>query len=192
MNLFVHLVNSWTNQPNYEATSTAAALAGFIEAPNWATSRQVIEQHPELLGDLAEAMLARAAEALDVRLPQRQSLLDHLTLLWHCRRKGIDAAFASLSSSSDDRGASRSDAHALVAAIHQFVFAPTRLVSRRVLDEHPGLLSDQAEFIMANAVRTLPPEASPACRQYMLEGLRLLRSCRQMGTDAAFAALGPR
>lgn len=31
---FEHLVNSWTDQPNYKSMSTAGALGAFIDAAN--------------------------------------------------------------------------------------------------------------------------------------------------------------
>jgi hypothetical protein len=186
MNLFLHLANSWSENADYDARSMAGAIAAFVEAPNWAASRQVVKAHPELLSELAEAILSRGAEAADADSPLRQSLLDHLQLLWACRERGVDAAFARLTNESDRANDStRVDPSALVATLNEFVFAPTPVISRRVLDRHPELLSDEAEFIMANAERVVHPDARP----YIQSGHSLLRRCREIGVDAAYAEL---
>lgn len=73
--------------------SIFAAFQEFITAPNWADSRRVLEQHPELLSDQADALLEQLAQAQEN--PQlRQMVEEHHALLRRCREVGVQLAFA--------------------------------------------------------------------------------------------------
>ncbi len=74
-------------------------LQQFIQAPTWVDSRRVVEIHPELLTDDADALITQLA-ATQNNDSARQIVLDYHTLLCHCRDVGIEAAFAEKVSSS--------------------------------------------------------------------------------------------
>ncbi len=74
-----------------------AAIQAFVNAPDWAASRRIVEAQPDLLlSDEAEAIfeenIARAGQEGDQR--RADYLRQHLDLLRACRREGIAAAFA--------------------------------------------------------------------------------------------------
>jgi len=70
----------------------AYTLMSLLNAATWDDAQRIVEQHPELLREAAEAMLgvmeaAQSAEAVRV-------LRQHRELLRHCRELGISRAFA--------------------------------------------------------------------------------------------------
>jgi CHAT domain-containing protein/tetratricopeptide (TPR) repeat protein len=68
------------------------AVDAFVNADSWAESRSVVEAHPELLTDEADALLAQLIEAQDDGRATR-ILEEHRRLLARCRAEGVDAAF---------------------------------------------------------------------------------------------------
>jgi len=75
------------------------ALLALIQAETWEESRRILESHPELLTDEADAVLrqlidtARAhGDEAALRIFER-----HRALLRRCREVGIEQAFAELS-----------------------------------------------------------------------------------------------
>jgi hypothetical protein len=76
--------------------SLLRALQAFIGADTWGKSQQVVEAHPELLGDEALATLNRLIAAARTQGDEAGTriLLEHRDLLRRCREVGIPAAFA--------------------------------------------------------------------------------------------------
>ncbi|KPL21530.1 MAG: hypothetical protein AMJ93_09430 [Anaerolineae bacterium SM23_84] len=70
-------------------------ILAFIRAENWAESKRIVAQHPELLTDEADVLLA---QLITVQTDERAVswLTGHRELLRHCRAEGVDAAFALL------------------------------------------------------------------------------------------------
>ena len=68
-------------------------LQQFLQAPTWPDSRHIVETHPELLTDDADALLGQLREAQETE-DVRQTIQDHSALLRRCREVGVDAAFA--------------------------------------------------------------------------------------------------
>ncbi len=99
-----------------EAGDLGRHLWEFIAAATWDESRRILEQHPELLTDEADALLGKWIEAARTVGAQRavpddgaqrliRVLEQHRDLLRRCRQVSVEAAFAEMSS----RPTTRSD-----------------------------------------------------------------------------------
>ena len=68
----------------------------FIRAESWAESQRILEQHPELLSDQADALLGQLLDAARAQNDEgaERILGEHRTLLRRCREVGIAQAFA--------------------------------------------------------------------------------------------------
>jgi len=71
------------------------ALQAFITADTWAGSRRVVEEHPELLTDEADALLGQLIEGARAQGDENATRLfeEHRALLRRCREAGVEAAF---------------------------------------------------------------------------------------------------
>ncbi len=71
-------------------------LQSFINARTWAESRRIVEQHPELLGDDADALLGGLLDTARGQGDEDAArvLEEHRALLRRCREAGIPRAFA--------------------------------------------------------------------------------------------------
>jgi len=76
-----------------QESDLADRLIEWVQTPTWADSKTYLENHPELLADEAEQVLARLSEVQDNE-GARRTLEEHLALLHRCRAEGIAAAFA--------------------------------------------------------------------------------------------------
>ncbi len=74
-------------------------LLAFIRAETWTESQRIVEQHPELLTDAADALLEQLAAAQEDE-NARRAVEQHRALLRRCRADGIEAAFAEIASPS--------------------------------------------------------------------------------------------
>ncbi|MGH3693056.1 MAG: CHAT domain-containing protein [Pseudonocardiaceae bacterium] len=75
----------------------------FVRANSWAASRQVIEEHPELLSDAADQLCLRLIQAAELQNDQAatRSFTQHRRLLLRARNEGIPQAFNELGSGDD-------------------------------------------------------------------------------------------
>ena len=71
-------------------------LQNFIQADTWDDSRRIVEAHPELLSDEADALLGQLVQAAQAQGDEdaRRILEEHRALLRRCREAGIARAFA--------------------------------------------------------------------------------------------------
>ncbi len=71
-------------------------LQAFIQARTWEESRRLLDQHPELLSDEADALLGRLQDAARARSDEHalRILEQHRVLLRRCREVGAARAFA--------------------------------------------------------------------------------------------------
>lgn len=75
--------------------SLEVAVARFVGADSWSGSRVVVERHPELLTDAADALLTQmAGETGDANTAQ--AFRTHRDLLRRCRERGVAAVFDEL------------------------------------------------------------------------------------------------
>jgi hypothetical protein len=75
--------------------SLEVAVARFVGADSWSGSRVVVERHPELLTDAADALLTQMAGETD-DAHAAQAFRTHRDLLRHCRERGVAAVFDEL------------------------------------------------------------------------------------------------
>lgn len=70
----------------------AMHLQAFITAETWAESRRIVEAHPELLTDEADALLGQLIEAACTQGDENgvRLLEEHRTLLRRCREVGVE------------------------------------------------------------------------------------------------------
>ena len=71
-------------------------IFAFITADTWDESRRIVEAHPELLSDEADALLGRMLEAEEVRRPSVRRIFfeHHRAFLRRCREVGVERAEA--------------------------------------------------------------------------------------------------
>ena len=86
---------SFEHQRQPDPQELLNTILTFILAENWPDSRRIIEQHPELLTDEVDGLLARLA-GTQKDDGARRMVVEHRTLLRRCREIGIKAAFAEL------------------------------------------------------------------------------------------------
>ncbi|WP_448591613.1 CHAT domain-containing protein, partial [Thermoflexus hugenholtzii] len=68
------------------------AILAFLQARTWSESRRVVEEHPELLSDEADALLGQLIAAQE-DASARRDLEERRALLRRCREVGIESAF---------------------------------------------------------------------------------------------------
>src|SRR5512135_744644 len=82
-------------KPHHKPKQLLRAIRKFVAAKTWSGSKRILEQHPELLSDKADAFLVHLiAEQTNEHVIQ--VLSQHRELLRRCRDVGLDAAFAHL------------------------------------------------------------------------------------------------
>ena len=79
-----------------EAALLVPTLQAFIQAETWGESRRILEAHPELLSDEADALLGELITAAQAQGDEdaRRVFEEHRALLRRCREVGIEQAFA--------------------------------------------------------------------------------------------------
>lgn len=75
-------------------------LESFITSESVEESRRIVEQHPEVVGAAAEALLEKMAQAQE-SIEARRVFNEHRKLLRRCREAGIADAFAELQPSGE-------------------------------------------------------------------------------------------
>src|ERR1019366_8426915 len=84
---------SRSSRSEYDRNQLARTLVSFVNAQTWDDSQRIVEQHPELLGKEAEAVVeqieAEQHDAAAIRVVQK-----HRELLCRCRDVGVARAFA--------------------------------------------------------------------------------------------------
>jgi len=82
-----------------------------------------------------------------------------------------------------------SDPEQLKQTIFALIQAETWEKSRRILETHPELLTDEADAMLRQLIDTAQAQEDQAARRFF-EGLRaFLRRCREVGIEQAFAEL---
>jgi tetratricopeptide (TPR) repeat protein len=86
------------NPPTFATPDIEKHVIRFIEAKDWTASREVLEAHPELLGEAAEEHIAgMLGAALTAGRGELVSTIDrHHALLARCREVGTGRAFSEL------------------------------------------------------------------------------------------------
>jgi tetratricopeptide (TPR) repeat protein len=159
----------------------ADRLTDLLSSGGREDAARILREHPELLRDESgQAMATLRAAAL------RDDDADALaTLDWLDEVRRLAEARA-------PQGPDASDAAeiALLPTVHAFVSADTWSASRRVVDDHPELLGDAADRVLARLEREARDEDQRDFAEMLSTHRRLLRRCSEVGPQRAFAEMG--
>ncbi len=158
------------------------ALQSFIQAETWGKSRRILEQHPELLTDEADALLEQLIQTARERNDEnaRQLFEQHRNLLRRCRQVGIEQAF-------QEQSQGKRWQQRLLETLFAFIQAETWDESRRILEQHPELLTDEADALLEQLIQAAKAQQDENAQQLFEQHRRLLRRCREVGIKQAFA-----
>jgi hypothetical protein len=79
---------------------------------------------------------------------------------------------------------------ALTRTLEEFIGARTWDESRRILEAHPELLTDEADALLGQWIAAAQAQGDEEARRILEEHRVLLRRCREVGIERAFAELG--
>ncbi|MGD9525357.1 MAG: CHAT domain-containing protein [Pseudonocardia sp.] len=142
---------------------------------------RLLRDHPDLLRDESGQAMAELRSAA-----MRDDDADTLAALdWLDEMRRV-------AETRTPRGSDASDPAeiALLPTVHAFISADTWPASRRVVDEHPELLNDVADRVLARLEREARDEGQPDFADMLGMHRRLLQRCREVGPQQAFAELG--
>ena len=164
------------------------AITAFLASPTPRHAQQQLTEHPEVVSERAIAMLERLIDHAARIVPDAvaETMRARLALLRRCVEIGVDAALE------EETGGRPHPSETVLAAVHMFVSADTWTDSRQVVDEHPELLSDVADRVLARLEREAGAEGQPEFADLLRTHRRLLERCRRIGVREAFAELGDR
>jgi len=154
--------------PDHEA-NLADRLIEWVQTPTWADSQTYLENHPELLTDEAEQVLARLSEVQEDE-GARRTLDEHLALLRRCRAEGMAAAFAEKTGGGELPPELRRVMEALGPELgQQFLEIMGRVSSpeefEAKLEKHPQLRQVLAGGGGGPGLGDIPPEVEPILRE---------------------------
>ncbi len=156
-------------------------IAAFINAPDWEASRAVLEAHPELMEPHFDRQMRGLIEAARLQNPElARHLIMHRELLERAREQGIDAAF---------EAATRPPDEALVNALLDFLRGEDWPASRRVLEAHPMLLSEEAHRLLEELIQEAVTGGDSELAYHLSVHLDLLRTAAEVGYEEAFRRL---
>jgi len=164
--------------PEAAPRALTRTLKEFIGARTWEESRRILEAYPELLTDEADALLGQWIAAAQARSAEEacRILEEHRVLLRRCREVGIEEAFAERRRGSE-----------LVQTLFAFIQAETWEESRRILEAHPELLTDEADAVLGRLIDTAQAQGDETALRIFERHRTLLRRCREVGIPRAFA-----
>lgn len=161
----------------------SAQLARFIAAPDWETSRQVLNRFPLLVSDQALAILEAAIREA-IAAGEKQSafnLNSHLELLQDARAIGYERAFAKLNAQPDE---------AIAAVIMALIAAGDDPQSAKAfIEANPILLTDDADHTFGPLIQAALALNNIPQANWLISYRDLIRSARRSGLEAAFAPM---
>jgi hypothetical protein len=133
--------------PEAALRALTRTLKEFIGARIWGESRRILEAHPELLTDEADALLGQWIAAAQAQGDEkaRRILEEHRVLLRRCREVGIEQAFAELPEFQADlrrarEGVARYRQTSDLAALNEAIVAWERILN------HPAFSQTDERF----------------------------------------------
>ena len=173
----------------------------LIDLRTWSASRRLIEGHPDLLDEtilryLQELAARRSRLGNDA---QARYMELHLRVLRCCQEVGVEAAFAPLRPdhkvpgvAAAGRGPDQEQQLGnLSRLLWDFLDAHTWSASRRLIEEHPELLSETAVNALEQRIAPGSALGEPGGRELAEKHLQVLRRSQEVGVEAAFAPLRP-
>ncbi len=167
----------------------AVLLHELLRAETLYAKQRLVEGNPLLLRREADFSLAALVVQYEENPALHRSLEMHRRLLQRCREIGVQEAFLELRRQMD-AGAERTlggeALEALIDTIGEFVTAENWTESRRWLDEHPELISPEADAVFDELIRTYERRNQLVVTRQLMIHRDLLRACREIGIDEAF------
>ncbi|MFP3896603.1 MAG: CpXC domain-containing protein [Anaerolineales bacterium] len=161
-----------------------AAIQEFVQAQNWAEARDVLEDHPELLGNRGDRVMGAFIEAArNLGSDKTEAVLqEHRDLLRRCQEVGVEEAFAE-KMDLEQEGSEES----LVQALETLVVAETWEEAQRIVEAHPDLLREEVGQALTLLIDSAQEEGDDDTAAILREHRDLLARCREIGVEAAFA-----
>ena len=174
-----------------------AAVMALMEADSPAALLRVARDHPILLTPEAEARFqegVQSARALGAE-EMAQAMEEHYRILRETWRAAQESGLSPEQAIAAAEGVEAlvrqapeaADPLALAQALQDFIQAPTWDESRRVLEEHPELLTDEADSLLTQLANAARAQGDEDAVRLFEEHRALLRRSRQVGVAQAFA-----
>jgi hypothetical protein len=155
------------------STQVVDAVDALLKARTWDAARDVVQSHPELTTDEADARLGELlAQAEATGDGDPAFLEENLALLHRCREVGLEAAFE--------------EKIRLMEALYDFVEAPTWDDAGKLLEAHPELLAEDVDRILAHMAEDARADRSKDAAVFLEENRALLARAREVGITQAF------
>jgi tetratricopeptide (TPR) repeat protein len=165
-----------------DAEALQNLLLEWISTPDWLTSEAFLQDHPLLLREESEHVLALLSQhQTDKRI--RAMLVAHLQLLHTARRQGVEAAYAPLQNPEVQAATQADGQESLVSELVAWLQAPGLAASQAYLQAHPRLLTEQAEQEL-DQLKHLQPEGEK--RELLDTQQALLHDARIWGVSGAY------
>ena len=174
-----------------------AGLQALLQADSMASLLHVAQEHPVLLTDESAARVAEAAanarrqgaEQAANDLEQRYQLLRNTQRA--AQEAGLSPEQTLAATTVLEQGLHDSPGLADVSALGQtiltFINARTWDDSQQIVEQHPELLSDQADALFGQLIAAAQASQVDGGAAEMEEHRALLRRCREVGIPRAFA-----
>ena len=176
-----------------------AGLQALLEADSMTALLQAAQDHPILLTAEAEARIRQGAE--NARRAGQEEIARAMEERYRALRQTVQAAQESgltleqaIEMTAQVEKAVRSGdvdrRLALAQTLQDFIQADTWDESRRILEAHPELLTDEADALLGQLLQAAQAQGDEDARHILEEHRALLRRCREVGIERAFAELG--
>ncbi len=173
-----------SQQEETDLEETISVVQAFVQAQNWAETRDILQDHPELLEARGDRIMGAFIEAAREMGDEESTaiLQEHRDLLRRCQEVGLENAFVERMEV-EEEGSGES----LVQALEAFVVAQTWDEAQRIVEEHPDLLREEIGEAIALLVDSAREEGDEETATILREHREILARCREMGVEAAFA-----
>ena len=172
------------------------AILAFLQARTWSESRRVVEEHPELLSDEADALLGQLIAAQE-DANARRYLEEHRALLRRCREVGVERAFREKIAPSLDELLETLREHPelrtrleqlqqriaqdpLIQGIQALMEAGSPAALLRVARDHPVLFTPEAEARIYEGIRNARAFGQEDLARAIEERYRALKELRDL------------
>lgn len=161
-------------------------LARAMDSGSGAESAEILREHPELLwaetDDAVDALIATARSHRNIDMVAKLEKVKSFTAQSRALRRASDA----------DPGSSRigPEEAAILPVMFEFYRADSWAESRRIVEDHPELLGDAADRLIARMVRAAELQDDGAAAESVGTYRKVLRRAREVGVPQAFDEVG--
>ena len=179
------------------ADPLVAGVQALLKASSMAALLQVAHDHPALLapeaGTRVQQMVQAARDGGEAEMVRE--LEERYRLLREIHRAAQESGLTleqAIEMTTQVEGMVRDKPdvarlQALARTLQQFIEAETWDESRRIVEEHPELLSDEADELLGQMVDAAQAQGDENARRVFEQHRALLRRCRGVGVERAFA-----